>query len=135
MKPDPSVTQYWQIVQACMVELYRIPDETAADRIQSLTKGGRAYASPRDLIYHAAPIHAASDLAGKKMPASDAFWRRYQRLLERHGIPQQIRTTEAAPRRVAKPSPKDAKPLTRVKLIRVKQVTPEPVPEKASVWR
>jgi hypothetical protein len=131
MRPDPSVTQFWQIVRACMVELYRVPDATAADRIQSLTKGGRAFASPRDLIYHAAPIHVASNLAGKKMPASDAFWHRYQKLLERHGASQLMGTEEAAPRKTAaKPSTREAKPVRRVK-----QASPQPIQEKAAAWR
>jgi hypothetical protein len=103
------------------VELYAISEEDAAGRIARFTKGGRSFSSPGDLIYHAQPIHVASDLAEKVMPATDEFWRRYQKLLQRHGISQQPGNAEVVN------STLDSKRVAREeKTVRqIKRVTPE----------
>jgi hypothetical protein len=121
MRSDPNVVQFWKIVQACLVELYGISEEDAADRIARLTKGGRSFSRPGDLIYHAQPIHVASDLAEKPMPASDVFWRSYQKLLQRHGISQQQENAEVVNPKLGFKRVEQEEKIVR----RIKRVAPE----------
>jgi hypothetical protein len=98
-----------------------ISEEDAEGRIARLTKGGRLFSSPRDLIYHAQPIHVARDLAEMPMPASDAFWRSYQKLLQRHGISQQQENAEVVnPKLGVRRVAQEEKTVRRIK-----RVTPE----------
>ena len=87
MTTEQSVKEFWEIVHACLVELYRMPDEKATDAMQRLwdrrANGRRVVPPARNLVYHSQPIHIAIDLAGDEIP-SEALWDGYRRLLKRY---------------------------------------------------
>jgi hypothetical protein len=91
MTAEQSLTEFWAIVEACLVEIYGMPDEAAAKAVRSLwsrgAKGVRVVPSIRSLFYHSDPIHIAMNIAGDEIP-SDALWERYEQLLRRHKYSQ-----------------------------------------------
>jgi hypothetical protein len=99
MKDEQSLTEFWAIVQACLVELYGMTNEVAAKAVQRLwtrrPKGIRSMPSLRSMVYHAAPIHIAMDLAGEEI-ASPGLWERYAELLKRYGALQPAKVSWVA---------------------------------------
>ena len=87
MTAEASIKEFWDLVQACLVELYGMSDQKAAKAAQRLwsrgANGRRAVPSTRSSVYHAAPIHVAMNIAGDEF-LTDALWERYRRLVERY---------------------------------------------------
>ena len=98
------IEAYWKTVSDCLVTFFEIPEAEAIHKTATLRTRLAQDQQPRDpyknLIYHALPIHTASDLVGQEPISNEDFYRRYRQIEDRNlkrkpranlDAPQQIR--------------------------------------------
>jgi hypothetical protein len=74
---------YWQIVEACLVELHHWDPAVAHAKVLRVRGRMTERAVARNITYHLPPFSVASDLAHVIEPVSDAKWSVYQELATR----------------------------------------------------
>ena len=78
MKVALDAERYWLIVERCLEALYGMSHERAHDAVAAQASNDSA----RDMVYHAPPLHVASNLAGEDKPMSDETWNAYISILK-----------------------------------------------------
>ncbi len=78
-------TEFWQIVESCLEELYGLPHERAVKEIARLRPKGKASSirNAQEMRYHAQPLHVAGNIMDDDEPMSEQLWDRYQSILAR----------------------------------------------------
>ena len=87
MTTEADRAEFWAIVQACLVDIFKISPARADQEIVRLNKPSARLSSGQrqksDLIYHSQPIHVASNIAIDDEPMPAGAWERYDEILRR----------------------------------------------------